>query len=86
MGGEEFLVITTMPTPEAFYEYCENLRYAVSDCAIANPDAPQGILTFSIGAAYCDSDESLEAEEVYHRVDEQLYLAKQQGRNQTCMI
>ncbi|KUJ71687.1 diguanylate cyclase [Thiomicrospira sp. WB1] len=86
MGGEEFLVITTMPTPEAFYEYCENLRHAVSDCAIANPDAPQGILTFSIGAAYCDSDESLEAEEVYHRVDEQLYLAKQQGRNQTCMI
>jgi diguanylate cyclase (GGDEF)-like protein/PAS domain S-box-containing protein len=86
MGGEEFMVVTTMPTAEVFYQHCDNLRRAVSDCAIANPEAPQGILTLSIGALFCDPDEAFETDEIYHRVDEQLYLAKDQGRNQVRMV
>ena len=85
MGGEEFLVITSVASAEVFYQHCCGLLDAIDQAQIENPKAPLGYLTVSVGAVCYAPTQSMQAEALYHQADEQLYLAKQQGRHQVMM-
>lgn len=79
-GGEEFMVLVGVPTPDAGYALAEQLRQSVSRLHTAE-HSPAGMppLTVSIGAAMAQlGDEPLE---LVSRADALLYAAKAAGRN-----
>jgi diguanylate cyclase (GGDEF)-like protein len=79
-GGEEFaLVMSDTPLSEA-HEAAERLRQVIADRPI---QTEQGVIpvTVSIGIARTSGEQSLSAIEFLNKVDQQLYAAKQGGRN-----
>lgn len=74
-GGEEFLLLLPQTSADMALSIAEHVRQAVTDINI--PDLPG--FTVSIGVARHLPDESLDA--LFKRVDEALYLAKNNGRN-----
>ncbi len=79
-GGEEFLVLCAETALPEAAELAEVLRSRVEqhDFGLAAP------LTASFGVAEYDANESRES--FTARVDQQLYLAKQQGRNRVVSL
>lgn len=74
-GGEEFLLLLPHTTTDMALNVAERVRLAVASINIA--DLPG--FTVSIGVAHHLPDESMDA--LFKRVDEALYLAKNNGRN-----
>ena len=74
-GGEEFLLLLPHTTEEIAIGVAEQLREAVASISI--PQLPG--FTVSIGVARHLAGESLD--ELFKRVDEALYRAKNSGRN-----
>jgi diguanylate cyclase (GGDEF)-like protein len=77
VGGEEFAWILNADGSEAL-KAAERARHAI----VGTPFAQVGTVTVSIGV--CELAAADGAEALYARADEALYLAKEQGRNQTC--
>ncbi|WP_343711073.1 sensor domain-containing diguanylate cyclase [Kosakonia radicincitans] len=75
-GGEEFLLLLPHTRIDTALEVAEAIRLAVVN--IATPGLPD--FTVSIGVARHLQNESLDA--LFRRVDEALYRAKNNGRNQ----
>ncbi|MBI3160113.1 MAG: GGDEF domain-containing protein [Chloroflexi bacterium] len=78
-GGEEFLAILPGVTLAAALQVAERLRAGLPGCMQALLE-PQLIVTVSIGAAQHQSGEA-DPQHLIGRADEQLYAAKQAGRN-----
>ena len=83
LGGEEFLVILSLPNVEGLAAATERLRAAVVGLGIEHPaNPPHGVVSISIGGTLIgkgDLDET--DEDWFKRVDAALYRAKAGGRN-----
>lgn len=74
-GGEEFVILLPRTPLETAMQIAETIRVAVSRIAI--PGLPR--FTVSIGVARREQSESID--ELFKRVDDALYRAKNEGRN-----
>jgi len=76
-GGEEFLVLVPVTTPQAASELAEVIRASVEQAKVGVP------LTVSVGAAFRKGDEELASTAA--RADVALYRAKLAGRNRVML-
>lgn len=74
-GGEEFVVLLDLDTPEALWTASERLRQAVRN----GLRGPGGRITVSLGGAMAGDEESWQ--EWFSLADEALYRAKHNGRD-----
>ncbi len=88
LGGEEFLVVLSVPTIEGLAAATERLRIAVMALEMDHPgNPPHGRITVSMGGSLIgQADLGLTDEQWLHRVDEALYRAKDLGRNRVELI
>lgn len=83
-GGEEFLVICPDTGADAAYQAAERMRVSVETLRLSTHDGQPVALTISIGVAD-HVDEMSDLEQLLKRADDNLYLAKTQGRNRTVL-
>jgi diguanylate cyclase (GGDEF)-like protein len=76
VGGEEFLILLPEVSLEAASEFAERLRVAVQQDAIDIV----GSITISLGVAHWPGSAD-DITDVLKAADEEMYLAKQRGRN-----
>lgn len=90
IGGEEFVVLTKGIEAADMYDKAEELRMAVEALHIEHEgNLPYGEITISVGMCFIrpdsfyhqDLDMSRLFYELFSKADQQLYLAKSQGRN-----
>ena len=79
-GGEEFLILLTGCDPEASMSQAERLRKQLSQVQISLQDSSISI-SASFGVTNALPGEVWTPEELIHKADEALYLAKRRGRN-----
>lgn len=82
-GGEEFAALLPETELEGAKRIAERIRAAVVELEIANPQAPHGFITVSLGlvsARY--GNEWQGTSQIIEAADQELYRAKQRGRNQ----
>lgn len=77
-GGEEFIVLAAMLKLETAVELAERLRQRIANTLIPSV----GQVTISIGIAHW-IDTSKDIKTVFKRADQNLYIAKAEGRNCT---
>jgi two-component system cell cycle response regulator len=82
-GGEEFTVILPQTTLPVAVNVAERLRIALENTAIRFKDMEFNV-TASFGVAIYQSGSDLDAKTLVDSADQNLYRAKQQGRNQVC--
>jgi diguanylate cyclase (GGDEF)-like protein len=75
-GGEEFLIITSNPTPQYGYDLAERIRMAIKNHHFKEVNQ----LTCSFGVA--NSTRICLPHDLIKRADDAMYEAKQKGRNQ----
>lgn len=81
-GGEEFVCLLPDTDVLGALSLAESIRRAVLQCGIPHAGSPvASVVTVSIGVVSCLCGESTTPEQVVQRADEQLYLAKHEGRN-----
>ncbi|MEO4001803.1 GGDEF and EAL domain-containing protein [Mesorhizobium sp. CAU 1732] len=82
-GGEEFIVLALLTSPEDSLAQAEELRLAVQERALRHQQRRDGIdtVTVSIGAAISRAHTDAKLERIIHEADRALYLAKANGRN-----
>ena len=81
-GGEEFVCLLPNTYIQGATKVAERLREAVQELQlphVSSPVCPH--LTISIGVAVMTPTDSLAASQLIHQADEQLYAAKEIGRN-----
>ena len=78
LGGEEFVILAIDMPPDEFTEKVEAFRLAIQNATIVYRDLDLNI-TASFGL-YCRKDTRLDV--MMKRADENLYIAKANGRNQ----
>lgn len=81
LGGEEFGVLITTTSEKETFELAEHTRKIIEKAVFPIP----GKLTVSIGAGYIDY-EKYDIEKFLIHVDQQLYKAKQEGKNRVKML
>jgi len=80
-GGEEFAVTLPFVSPAAYAEVANHIVRAVSGLSIAHEkNSDWGITTISVGGRYLDAAKG-DLAHVFRHADENLYRAKQFGRN-----
>ena len=80
-GGEEFTVICCQTSAEGIRVAAEKIRKTVENYHFKFQDKqPGGNLTISVGAAYC-STPGVKRDDLIKIADNNLYLAKSNGRN-----
>lgn len=79
VGGEEFTLLLPHCSLDDAMANAERMRLAVEELVIHLDSQPSFSVTVSLGVATIKNSETLN--EFYKRADENLYLAKQQGRN-----
>ena len=84
-GGDEFAVILPNCGPDAGRVIAGRIREQVEQTPIAMPDGTKIRLTTSIGGTHISPWRKLVAEEVLEKADQELYRAKEQGRNRVSM-
>jgi diguanylate cyclase (GGDEF)-like protein len=80
IGGEEFAAVLPEHTVEQAAEFAERLRIAIAQHDMASTDGGLKRVTVSIGAAEWLAGMTASAD-LLRAADEQLYRAKQEGRN-----
>jgi diguanylate cyclase (GGDEF)-like protein len=82
-GGEEFIVLARMETPEEVEELSEAIRSTVEELALTHELRRDGmsIVTVSVGAAFTRHQSGAKLEKIINEADRALYLAKASGRN-----
>lgn len=81
-GGEEFAVVLSNTPPDGALSIAEQIRANVQGLGIAHGHSEHGSVTVSVGCATCTPRESTGAHALLRAADEELYAAKQAGRNQ----
>lgn len=74
-GGEEFIVLLELESPEALFRIAETIRATIAK----TPINEVGFVTSSIGITLMDKSEPLES--ALKRADDALYRAKKEGKN-----
>lgn len=83
LGGEEFGIIFSDMTSEEYLDLGNRIRKAIEALAIMHKmNTASEYVTVSIGIAVFYPDLQISCEELYKVADQQLYAAKDQGRNQ----
>lgn len=82
-GGEEFTCLLTDTSPEGARQVAEQISRDVIELGLPNASATPPQLTLSIGIAVVTAGDPGE-QTIFAQADAQLYLAKQNGRNQIC--
>lgn len=77
IGGEEFVCILQRSSAQSAEIVAERVRKAVETGTAAEDDLPDA--TISVGLAVYDGE--ADVEELLHRADKALYVAKREGRN-----
>lgn len=86
-GGEEFVCLLPDTDLEGAKHIAEKLRQAVEGLAIPHVESKTAAtVTVSLGVATTAQCDALEPPELLKVADEQLYLAKQSGRNRVCGV
>ncbi len=86
LGGEEFAVLLPQCSVGAGGVLAERLRAAVESRAIVVGEGKAPLhVTVSIGGAFSPPWVRSSVEHWLERADQQLYLAKRQGRNRVCI-
>lgn len=80
IGGEEFLIFMVNTSLEEAKKRVENIRQRLEN--FMHPKV--GIVTASMGLVEREKEEDYLS--VYNRVDDALYAAKENGRNQVCSL
>ncbi|MBF0266123.1 MAG: diguanylate cyclase [Gammaproteobacteria bacterium] len=82
IGGEEFLILTYLDTPEKTEMLADTLIKEVEALQIAHKNsAVSKYVTISIGAIQFPSNHTYTSNEMFKRADEFLYQSKTSGRN-----
>jgi diguanylate cyclase (GGDEF)-like protein len=83
-GGEEFLLILPLSNTLHIEHHLNGFREALSQLEITSPEDKQSFnVTVSIGAITASADYEAELDKWIKVADDNLYQAKQQGRNRT---
>lgn len=80
-GGEEFVCVLPNTDSTGAAHLAAQMLVAISDLAIEHPTSTTGKVSISIGVAATTNYST----NLTQLADEQLYLAKQQGRNRYCV-
>ncbi len=82
-GGDEFAIIATMKDDKNFIRYYfENIRKGVENLRIPHSkNEPYNIVTISTGVVRVSNYKNLDEKYIYQLADNELYLAKKNGRN-----
>lgn len=81
LGGEEFAVVAPNMDADNMVRFAERIRKAIGGMVIMSGNVRLRV-TASLGIAVWDQKESADA--LYRRADQQLYQAKNLGRNRVC--
>jgi diguanylate cyclase (GGDEF)-like protein len=82
LGGEEFGLIISTSSYEEARKLAEAIRQSVADLAIEHKaSAISDVVTVSIGLSFYKCPLQLDVDTFYKEVDDNLYAAKEQGRN-----
>ena len=84
-GGEEFIILQPDTGEGGCRHLAEAIRVAVEKLRIehlASPLTPH--LTVSVGAVTCVAVNGYQQADLLEAADQQLYQAKQEGRNRVC--
>ena len=84
-GGEEFAVLLPATGTEAARAVAEEIRQSVHDLCHAHGGSARGRLTVSIGVSCRRPAEADRPSNLVSVADEQLYVAKLEGRNRTSL-
>jgi len=82
-GGEEFVILLPETKAKNAVEVVERLRRSAEEC-VTDIGHTKVHITISLGVAQMDED-CQSVDELFHRADRALYLAKQNGRNRVCI-
>lgn len=89
LGGEEFGILISNITEDNAYHMAEKLRQNVHNLQIEHKRSKASEhLSISIGVVVLRPDQEIDPESIISRADENLYAAKEEGRNkviQTCL-
>lgn len=80
-GGEEFAVILPGTDYVGAFLLGEKIRQAVLQAGIPHNDAPEGVVTVSLGVAAFDPASGDQPDDLIDAADKALYVAKASGRN-----
>lgn len=83
-GGEEFVVLLPDTSLAGAEFLAQQMLQRVRELALYHPLSGRGCVTVSIGVASQMPQEDLNPLQLLQRADEQLYRAKQLGRDQVC--
>lgn len=78
-GGEEFVAVLTGCKYETAIEVAERIRASCLDATLSTSDGEPITFSTSVGVTEYETGETIET--TLNRVDESLYMAKEQGRN-----
>ncbi len=81
-GGEEFAVIVTNTDQGDVSLFAEHLRYAIEALKIPTQNKQFKYVTISLGVAEIVPTQDSSLMQLIDAADKQLYIAKEQGRNQ----
>lgn len=85
-GGEEFVVVLANTASEDALAIAEAIRQAVEQLNCPNANTPKGIVTVSTGLVTLTPDNVTDVAGLIKLADEQLYKAKDNGRNQVVRL
>jgi diguanylate cyclase (GGDEF)-like protein len=85
IGGEEFIVLLPSTPAKGARLVAERIRAEVEAAGIANPSAPLGKVTVSIGIGVARNSSETTAEDLFSIADQALYRAKEGGRNRVVL-
>lgn len=81
-GGEEFMIVLGNTDLHGALQLAERVRQLVEDLAIPHRgSSTDAIVTVSVGVASVTPQRGDDYDELIHRADQALYLAKNEGRN-----
>jgi diguanylate cyclase (GGDEF)-like protein len=81
VGGEEFVIMLTLTSPDDLQQVLDRLVNEVNALDIPHANSLFGHVTVSSGGNVTEIDSVVTIEEVYKRADIALYIAKESGRN-----
>ncbi|MEA2029267.1 MAG: diguanylate cyclase [Campylobacterota bacterium] len=82
LGGEEFALLLKNASREEAIESANALCQNVMKLGIDHrKNSAANVVTVSVGLVYKPKEKSLDKEEIYQKADENLYKAKESGRN-----
>ncbi len=88
LGGEEFLVVLSVPTMDGLAAATDRLRLVVLGLGLDHPEnPPHGVVSISIGATLVGAADLAQTDDQwFERVDAALYRAKANGRNRVELV